>query len=189
MKHEHRPDRLRLCTKFAMAAKAAPAVIAVRERRAHTALRSATMFCRRPSGRCARRPDRDRRHRGLGQDLRGEGLCRALLETGARVAIVDPLGVWWGLRASADGTAPGYPVIVFGGRHADVPITAEMGARPRPADRRPRRWPASSICRSSAATRRAGASWRRSPKRSTRRMRSRCTWSSTRPICGRRSGR
>jgi hypothetical protein len=41
---------------------------------------------------------------------------------------VDPLGVWWGLRASADGSAPGYPVIVFGGRHADVPITAESGA-------------------------------------------------------------
>src|SRR5262249_17499689 len=50
-----------------------------------------------------------------------------LLEMGARVAIVDPLGVWWGLRASADGSAPGYPVVVFGGRHADVPITAEMG--------------------------------------------------------------
>jgi uncharacterized protein len=36
--------------------------------------------------------------------------------------------VWWGLRASADGAAPGYPVMVFGGRHADVPIGAEMGA-------------------------------------------------------------
>jgi hypothetical protein len=43
------------------------------------------------------------------------------------VAIVDPLGVWWGLRASADGSAAGYPVVVFGGRHADVPITTEMG--------------------------------------------------------------
>jgi uncharacterized protein len=29
---------------------------------------------------------------------------------------------------SADGSAAGYPVVVFGGRHADVPITAEMGA-------------------------------------------------------------
>jgi hypothetical protein len=44
------------------------------------------------------------------------------------VTIVDPLGVWWGLRASANGTAPGYPVVVFGGRHADVAITAETGA-------------------------------------------------------------
>src|SRR5271170_3886939 len=54
--------------------------------------------------------------------------AKGLLESGARVAIVDPLGVWWGLRASADGAAPGYPVVVFGGRHADVPITAEMAA-------------------------------------------------------------
>jgi uncharacterized protein len=51
-----------------------------------------------------------------------------LLESGARVAIVDPLGVWWGLRASADGSAAGYPVVVFGGKHADVPITGDTGA-------------------------------------------------------------
>jgi hypothetical protein len=33
-----------------------------------------------------------------------------------------------GLRAGADGSAPGYPVVVFGGRHADVEITANIGA-------------------------------------------------------------
>ena len=33
-----------------------------------------------------------------------------------------------GCASSADGAAPGYPVVVFGGRHADVAITAEMGA-------------------------------------------------------------
>jgi hypothetical protein len=32
------------------------------------------------------------------------------------------------LRASADGSAAGYPVVVFGGKRADVPINAEMGA-------------------------------------------------------------
>ena len=32
------------------------------------------------------------------------------------------------MRATADGNAVGYSVVVFGGRHADVPITAEMGA-------------------------------------------------------------
>jgi hypothetical protein len=36
--------------------------------------------------------------------------------------------VWWGLRASAAGNAPGFPVIVSGGHHADVPMTAETGA-------------------------------------------------------------
>jgi Helicase HerA, central domain len=65
---------------------------------------------------------------GSGKTYAAKGFVERLLDAGARIAIVDPLGVWWGLRASADGAAPGYPVIVFGGRHADVPITAEMGA-------------------------------------------------------------
>ena len=65
---------------------------------------------------------------GSGKTYAAKGFVERLLETGARIAIVDPLGVWWGLRAGADGSAPGYPVVVFGGRHADVPITAESGA-------------------------------------------------------------
>jgi hypothetical protein len=65
---------------------------------------------------------------GSGKTYAAKGFVERLLGSGARVAIVDPLGVWWGLRASADGRAPGYPVVVFGGRHADVPVTAEMGA-------------------------------------------------------------
>jgi DNA helicase HerA-like ATPase len=64
---------------------------------------------------------------GSGKTYAAKGFVERLLDIGARVAIVDPLGVWWGLRASADGTAAGYPVVVFGGKHADVPITAETG--------------------------------------------------------------
>jgi len=66
---------------------------------------------------------------GSGKTYTAKGFVERLLEAGARVVIVDPLGVWWGLRASADGGAAGYPVVVFGGRHADVSITAEMGGR------------------------------------------------------------
>jgi hypothetical protein len=65
---------------------------------------------------------------GSGKTYAAKGFVERLLDSGARVAIVDPLGVWWGLRASADGSAAGYPVVVFGGKHADVPINAEMGA-------------------------------------------------------------
>ena len=50
------------------------------------------------------------------------------MDVGGRVCVVDPLGVWWGLRAGADGAAPGYPVVVFGGRHADIPLDPGMGA-------------------------------------------------------------
>jgi Cdc6-like AAA superfamily ATPase len=64
---------------------------------------------------------------GSGKTYAAKGFVERLLDSSARVAIVDPLGVWWGLRASADGTVAGYPVVVFGGKHADVPITAEMG--------------------------------------------------------------
>ena len=65
---------------------------------------------------------------GPGKTYAAKGFVERLLDSGVRIAIVDPLGVWWGLRASADGSTPGYPVIVFGGKHADVPITSEMGA-------------------------------------------------------------
>src|SRR4051794_32944996 len=64
---------------------------------------------------------------GSGKTYTAKGFVERLLDARARVAIIDPLGVWWGLRAGAAGNA-GYPVIVFGGRHADVPLTAEMGA-------------------------------------------------------------
>src|ERR1700731_360421 len=64
---------------------------------------------------------------GSGKTYAAKGFVERLLDSGARVTIVDPLGVWWGLRASADGGEAGYPVVVFGGKHADVPITAEIG--------------------------------------------------------------
>lgn len=42
--------------------------------------------------------------------------------------IIDPKGDWWGLRSSADGKGKGFPVIIFGGPHADIPINAHAGA-------------------------------------------------------------
>ncbi len=46
---------------------------------------------------------------------------------GRRVVVLDPLSVWWGLKASADGKSPGYPIPVFGGPHADILITGASG--------------------------------------------------------------
>ncbi len=66
---------------------------------------------------------------GSGKTYAAKGLVERLMDRGARVCIVDPLGVWWGLRAGTDGTAAsGYPVVVFGGRHADVALDAGMGS-------------------------------------------------------------
>ena len=66
---------------------------------------------------------------GSGKTYAAKGLVERLLEQGARVCVVDPLGVWWGLRAGPDGGASPLPcpVVVFGGRHADVPLDEGMG--------------------------------------------------------------
>ncbi len=50
------------------------------------------------------------------------------LEQGAPVIIIDPKGDWWGLKSSADGRKSGYPLVIFGGEHADVPINSHSGA-------------------------------------------------------------
>lgn len=65
---------------------------------------------------------------GSGKTYAAKGWIEHLLAMSARVCVVDPLGVWWGLRAGADGVTPGYPVVVFGGRHADVVLEENMGA-------------------------------------------------------------
>src|SRR6185436_11224011 len=41
--------------------------------------------------------------------------------------VADPIGVWWGLRAAADGKAAGLPILVMGGDHGDVPLEVTAG--------------------------------------------------------------
>ena len=65
---------------------------------------------------------------GSGKTYTGIGLVGGFLEAGKRVCIIDPTGVWWGLRSSADGNGPGFPVVIFGGEHADVAIAETSGA-------------------------------------------------------------
>jgi Helicase HerA, central domain len=55
---------------------------------------------------------------GSGKTYAAKGLVEHLLEASARVCVVDPLGVWWAC-APARMATPGYPVVVFGGRHAE----------------------------------------------------------------------
>jgi hypothetical protein len=50
-----------------------------------------------------------------------------LLDAGARVCIIDPTGAWHGLRSSANGSRAGYPVVIFGGEHADLPLGGAHG--------------------------------------------------------------
>jgi len=65
--------------------------------------------------------------RGVGKTTTARVLTEELLEVGLPVLILDPTGVWWGLRTSADGKRDGYPVVIFGGDHADVPLEETAG--------------------------------------------------------------
>jgi hypothetical protein len=55
-------------------------------------------------------------------------IVEPLLEAGRRVGIVDPTDAWWGLRSSRDGKGAGFPVLVLGGDHGDLPLPANGGA-------------------------------------------------------------
>lgn len=58
----------------------------------------------------------------------GVGVER-LLMSGARVVIVDPLDVWWGLRLDPAGQKPSrFKLPIFGGAHGDLPLTELAGA-------------------------------------------------------------
>lgn len=50
-----------------------------------------------------------------------------LLEHNLQTVIIDPVGVWYGLRMNADGKAKGYSIPIFGGEHGDVPLPAHSG--------------------------------------------------------------
>src|SRR5262249_43504131 len=65
--------------------------------------------------------------RGSGKTTTGTVLVEEMITAGLRTCVVDPTGVWWGLRSSADGLHPGLPVIIFGGEHADLPLPPSAG--------------------------------------------------------------
>ncbi len=65
--------------------------------------------------------------RGAGKTYTAAVLVEEMMAAGLPVVIVDPVGVWWGLRSSADRTAEGLPVVIFGGDHADLPLAETAG--------------------------------------------------------------
>jgi len=65
---------------------------------------------------------------GSGKTYNAGTAVERVLALEARVGIVDPLGGWWGLRLLADGKTPSpYSVVIFGGPHADLPLTENAG--------------------------------------------------------------
>lgn len=64
--------------------------------------------------------------KGSGKTYANKGLVERLLQMGRRVVIMDPLNVWWGLKAKPDGSA-GFPVTVVGGPNADIALDPTKG--------------------------------------------------------------
>lgn len=66
---------------------------------------------------------------GSGKTYGAGTAVECILGRGDRAVIIDPLGVWWGLRSLADGkTPPGFDVAIFGGAHGDLPLNEAAGA-------------------------------------------------------------
>lgn len=65
---------------------------------------------------------------GSGKTYAAGTAVERLLAKSAKVVIVDPLDVWWGLRVKADGVKAGFPVVIFGGAHGDLPLSEHAGA-------------------------------------------------------------
>lgn len=64
---------------------------------------------------------------GSGKTVAAKGMVERILDAGGRVCMVDPTGVWHGLRSSASGKRAGSPVVIFGGPHGDVPLASGHG--------------------------------------------------------------
>jgi hypothetical protein len=65
---------------------------------------------------------------GSGKSNASKVVVEEQLLAGERVCIIDPTGAWWGLRLKPDGSPSPFKVVIFGGLHADVPITGDHGA-------------------------------------------------------------
>src|SRR5216683_442389 len=66
--------------------------------------------------------------KGMGKTNFGSVLVEELSNVGLRWSYLDPLGVTWGLRHSADGKDRGIEAVILGGSHGDIPIEPTGGA-------------------------------------------------------------
>lgn len=65
---------------------------------------------------------------GSGKTYGATKLAEEMHDAGAQIVVLDPVGVWYGLRLLADGKSPGIPIKVFGGLNGDIPLEATGGA-------------------------------------------------------------
>lgn len=66
--------------------------------------------------------------RGAGKSNTAAVMAEAMFAAGLPFVVVDPVGAWYGLRSSQDGTGPGLAIPIFGGKRGDVPLEKTGGA-------------------------------------------------------------
>jgi hypothetical protein len=65
--------------------------------------------------------------RGVGKTYTAKVMVEEMIGAGLHVVVLDPIGVWYGLGAAANGKDPGLPVVVMGGDHGHVPLAVDAG--------------------------------------------------------------
>jgi uncharacterized protein len=66
--------------------------------------------------------------KGMGKTNLASVLVEEFAAAHQRFAVIDPMGVWWGLRHSASGKGAGIKVLILGGLHGGMPIEPTSGA-------------------------------------------------------------
>ncbi len=65
---------------------------------------------------------------GSGKTYAAQKLAEEMHRVGGQFIVLDPVGVWYGLRLAQDGRSPGLAVPVLGGLKGDIPLEAGAGA-------------------------------------------------------------
>ncbi len=65
--------------------------------------------------------------KGSGKSYTASVMAEEMLKARQNIVVLDPTGAWWGLQSSADGKSEGFPVVVFGGDHANIPLEETAG--------------------------------------------------------------
>jgi cob(I)alamin adenosyltransferase len=65
--------------------------------------------------------------RGVGKTYTASVMAEEMLAANQQVVVLDPTGAWFGLRSSADGRGPGFPILVAGGDQGDIPLRDGSG--------------------------------------------------------------
>lgn len=65
---------------------------------------------------------------GSGKSYAAQKLAEEMYLAKAQFVVLDPVGIWYGLRLAADGKSPGLEIPVFGGLRGDIPLEPNAGA-------------------------------------------------------------